>query len=49
MTEMSNEEIVRFVMQGTFTGKLATVRKTEVLMLFQSGLYWIMRIAKEEV
>jgi PPOX class probable F420-dependent enzyme len=27
MTEMSNEEIARFVMQGTFTGKLATVKK----------------------
>ena len=27
MTEMSKEEIARFVMQGTFTGKLATVRK----------------------
>ena len=26
MTEMSKEEIARFVMQGTFTGKLATVR-----------------------
>ena len=27
MTEMSKEETARFVMQGTFTGKLATVRK----------------------
>jgi nitroimidazol reductase NimA-like FMN-containing flavoprotein (pyridoxamine 5'-phosphate oxidase superfamily) len=27
MAEMSEEEIARFVMQGTFTGKLATVRK----------------------
>ena len=27
MTEMSKEEIARFVMQDTFTGKLATVRK----------------------
>ena len=27
MAEMSKEEIARFVMQGTFTGKLATVRK----------------------
>jgi PPOX class probable F420-dependent enzyme len=27
MTEMSKEEIARFVMKGTFTGKLATVRK----------------------
>jgi PPOX class probable F420-dependent enzyme len=27
MPEMSNEEIARFVMQGTFTGKLATVKK----------------------
>ena len=27
MTEMSKEEVARFVMQGTFTGKLATVRK----------------------
>src|SRR6266571_1830791 len=26
ITEMSKEEIARFVMQGTFTGKLATVR-----------------------
>ena len=26
MTEMSKEEIARFAMQGTFTGKLATVR-----------------------
>jgi hypothetical protein len=39
MTEMSNEEIARFVMQGTFTGKLATVKKMADLMLFQSGLY----------
>ena len=27
MTEMSNAEIARFLMQGTFTGKLATVKK----------------------
>jgi PPOX class probable F420-dependent enzyme len=27
MTEMSNTEIARFLMQGTFTGKLATVKK----------------------
>src|SRR5256714_15679032 len=27
MTEMSKGEIARFVMQDTFTGKLATVRK----------------------
>jgi PPOX class probable F420-dependent enzyme len=27
MAEMSKEEIARFVMQGTFTGKLATVKK----------------------
>jgi len=27
MTEMSKAEIVRFLMQGTFTGKLATVKK----------------------
>jgi PPOX class probable F420-dependent enzyme len=27
MTEMSKEEIARFVIKGTFTGKLATVRK----------------------
>ena len=27
MTEMSNAEIRRFLMQGTFTGKLATVKK----------------------
>src|SRR5947209_18865493 len=27
MTEMSKAEIGRFLMQGTFTGKLATVRK----------------------
>jgi PPOX class probable F420-dependent enzyme len=27
MTEMSNAEIRRFLMQGTFTGKLATSRK----------------------
>ena len=26
MAEMSKEEIARFIMQGTFTGKLATVR-----------------------
>ena len=26
MTEMSKEEIARFIMQGTLTGKLATVR-----------------------
>src|SRR5919106_5422273 len=27
MTEMSKTEIARFLMQGTFTGKLATVKK----------------------
>jgi PPOX class probable F420-dependent enzyme len=27
MTEMSKAEITRFLMQGTFTGKLATVKK----------------------
>jgi nitroimidazol reductase NimA-like FMN-containing flavoprotein (pyridoxamine 5'-phosphate oxidase superfamily) len=27
MAEMSNVEIRRFLMQGTFTGKLATVKK----------------------
>ena len=27
MAKMSTEEIVRFLMQGTFTGKLATTRK----------------------
>jgi nitroimidazol reductase NimA-like FMN-containing flavoprotein (pyridoxamine 5'-phosphate oxidase superfamily) len=27
MTEMSNEEIARFFMQDTLTGKLATVKK----------------------
>jgi PPOX class probable F420-dependent enzyme len=27
MTEMSKAEIARFIMQGTFTGKLATVKK----------------------
>jgi PPOX class probable F420-dependent enzyme len=27
MTEMSKAEVVRFLMQGTFTGKLATVKK----------------------
>lgn len=27
MTEMSKAETRRFVMQGTFTGKLATVKK----------------------
>ena len=29
MTEMSNKEIKKFLMQGTFTGKLATVKKDE--------------------
>jgi hypothetical protein len=27
MTRMSTQEVVRFLMQGTFTGKLATTRK----------------------
>jgi hypothetical protein len=27
MTEMSKAEFARFLMQGTFTGKLATVKK----------------------
>jgi hypothetical protein len=27
MTEMSNKEIKKFLMQCTFTGKLATVKK----------------------
>ena len=44
MTDMPKEEIARSAMQGTFTGKLATV-----LISFQFGLYWIMRIAKEGV
>ena len=39
MIEMSKDEISRFLMQGTFTGKLATVKEEEVLMLFQFGLY----------
>jgi hypothetical protein len=34
MTEMSNKEIKKFLMQGTLTGKLATVKK------FQFGLQW---------
>jgi hypothetical protein len=38
MTEMSKAETRRFLMQGTFTGKLATVKEDEVLMLFQFGL-----------
>ncbi len=29
MTEMSKTEISRFIMQGTFTGKLATVKEDE--------------------
>lgn len=29
MAEMSNKEIKKFLMQGTFTGKLATVKKDE--------------------
>jgi nitroimidazol reductase NimA-like FMN-containing flavoprotein (pyridoxamine 5'-phosphate oxidase superfamily) len=27
MTEMSKKEIRKFLMQGTFTGKLATIKK----------------------
>jgi hypothetical protein len=27
MSEMSKAEVARFLMQGTFTGKLATVKK----------------------
>ena len=33
MAEMSEEEIARFVLQGTFTGKLATVRKDVWLVM----------------
>ena len=36
MTEMSNTEIRRFLMQSTFTGKLATVKKDHML---QSRLF----------
>ena len=39
MTEMSKAKIGRFLMKGTFTGKLATVKEDGVLMLFQFGLY----------
>ena len=46
MTEMSKAQIERFLMQGTLTGKLATVKKMEVLMLFQFGLYWIKATVK---
>jgi hypothetical protein len=38
MTEMSQKEIKKFLMQGTLTGKLVTVKKDEALMSFQFGL-----------
>jgi len=47
MAEMSKTETRRFLMQGTFTGKLATVKKKEVLMLSQSGLWQTIELAKE--
>jgi hypothetical protein len=47
MTEMSKAEIARFVMQGTFTGKLATVRNDGSSDVFQFGLYWMTGILVE--
>ncbi len=38
MAKMSNKEIKKFLMQGTFTGKLTTGKKMGVLTLFQFGL-----------
>jgi PPOX class probable F420-dependent enzyme len=44
MTEMSKAESGRFLIQGTFTGKLATVKKHGSSHVFQFGLYWMMGI-----
>ena len=41
---MSKDEIGRFLMQGTFTGKLATVKKDGSSHVVPIWLYWIMRI-----
>jgi hypothetical protein len=38
MAEMSKAEIVKFLMQGTLTGEIATVKKDGSSMLLQFGL-----------
>jgi hypothetical protein len=47
MTEMSKAEIGRFLIQGTFTGKIATVKKHGSSHVFQFGLYWMTGILVE--
>lgn len=50
MTEMSKEEIRKFLMQGTFTENSQQLRKMEVHILFRFGLYWKVAIrAMEEM
>ena len=48
MTEMSKEEIARFVMQDTLTGKLATVRIDGSSHVVPIWFVLDNRIAKEE-
>ena len=48
MTEMTKTEIRKLLTQGTFTAKLATVKKMEVHTLFQFGLYWTTEKAEQE-
>lgn len=45
MAEMSKKEIRKFLIQGTLTGKLGTVKK-EVHMLFQFGSFWMKAMTK---
>jgi hypothetical protein len=47
MTEMSKTEIGRFLIQGTFTGQLATVKKHGSSHVFRFGLYWMTGILVE--
>jgi hypothetical protein len=47
MTEMTKKEIEKFLIRGTYTAKLATVKK-EALMWFLFGLCWMTEKAKLE-
>ena len=43
------KEIRKFVMQGTLTGKLTTIKQTEVFMLVRFDSYWMMTIVQVRV
>jgi hypothetical protein len=48
MAEISKREIKEFLMQGTLTGKLATVRRIKVLTSFRFGSCWMKTITEAE-